>query len=108
MSDSTRAPRDRTDLYLAPVALALDAWLDKWGDIPEQHLDERISLATNEEPRTAAERQQAVTNAIAHEVQLHGWLVDLVPRGVRLHHGPNDLVLGLPENLKRYVSGPPV
>ena len=104
MSDSTRAPRDRIDLYLAPVALALDSWLDTWGDLPEADLNGRISLATNDEPRTAPERQLAVTNSIAHEIELHGWEVHLVPRGVRLHHGANELVLGLPENLKRYVS----
>jgi hypothetical protein len=105
MSDRTRTPHDRTDLYLAPVALALDSWLATWSEIPARDLHARVSLATNEEPRTESDREQAVVHAMAHEGELHGGEVELVSRGVRLYHATNELVLGLPENLRRYIVG---
>ena len=84
MTNQANVPYDRVDLYLAPVVLRLDAWLQEWSDASERDIAVRIAFTTNEEPRDVSGRKQALVHAAGHDVELHGWVVDFVDRGLRM------------------------
>lgn len=104
MSNYRGVPHDRADLYLAPVVLKLDSWLEDWSDVSEQDILVRIAVATNEEPRDVSERKRALVHVVEHDVELHGWAVDFAERGVRMRHGENQVVLGLPASLREFLT----
>ena len=106
MSHPPRVPHDRVDLYLAPAALRLDAWLDEWSHLSEHDVKLRTALATDEEPRDLSDRRQAIIRTVEQDVEMHGWAVDIVDRGLRLHHDGSQVVLGLPASLQRFLSDP--
>jgi hypothetical protein len=102
-----KRPQDITDLYLAPVALGLDAALEELAALEPAALEETVALRANVEPRTEAERRRAVVGAVTHFVELHGWSVELVERGLELSHDGNRLVLGVPAGVRAYVDRTP-
>lgn len=103
MANQPNVPHDRVDLYLAPVVLRLDSWVEEWGEMSEQDIMVRIAFTTNEEPRDVEGREKALVHAAQHDVELHGWGVEIVSRGLRLHHGEHYVVLGLPDSLRRFL-----
>lgn len=104
MANQPNVPHDRVDLYLAPVVLRLDVWLEGWSEMSAHDIARRIAFTTNQEPRDAGGREQALLQAAEHDVVLHGWAVDIVGRGLRLHHGENQVVLGLPAGLQQFLA----
>lgn len=100
---TVRRPHDATDLYLAPVTLAVDARLEELAVLSPDELAAEISLTTNLDPRGALERERAVVTTATHPLDLHGWQASLSPRGIRLSHGDHSLVLGLPSNVWEYL-----
>lgn len=105
MAHAVRRPHDTTDLYLAPVTLAVDERLERLAALSAQELADEISLTTNLDPRSALERERAAVVTATYPIDLHGWQVSLAPRGIRLSHGEHSLVLGLPPNLRDYLQG---
>jgi hypothetical protein len=101
----TTLPHDFQDLYLAPVALAIDARLAELGALGDRELAVEIALASDHPDWTEEFRQEAVLRTIAHTVELHGWTLEWDARGIRLTHGAHTFVLGLPTNLEAYRRG---
>jgi hypothetical protein len=97
-------PHDVTDLYLSPVALAVDERLAELGTLSDQELTFRLALETNSEPRSRAAAESAVLADAAYLVDTHGWDIEWDPRGVRLTHDGHTLVLGVPANVRAYVE----
>lgn len=101
----TQVPQDISDLYLAPVVLAIDARLTELGSMSDDDLVYEIALDSNLADWTAELRQHAVLRTVAYLTNLHGWTLEWDPRGVRLAHGSHVLVLGVPPNVAAYVAG---
>src|SRR3954466_2033859 len=96
-------PHDITDLRLAPVALELDATLERLGSIDGRELDTEIMRATDRalaDTADAPARQAIVLETITHDVDLEGWAASWDDRGIRLTHHSHTLVLGLPASLR--------
>ncbi len=102
---AARRPHDATDLYLAPVTLAVDGRLEELARLTPEDLASEIAVTTNSDPRTSVERERAVVSAATYPLDLHGWNVGLSPRGLRLYHADHSLVLGLPPNVLEYLEG---
>lgn len=105
MSTPAAAPHDRVDLYLAPVALSVDSWLETHSTMSQDRLKVDIVTSTNRDPQHRVDREEAVIAAMAHDIEAHGWELSLAERGVRLSHRDHGLVLGLPANLNAYIGG---
>jgi hypothetical protein len=103
----TQHPRDLTDLRLAPVALLVDGRLEELSTLDGAQLADAISFRSNHQPRSEAERGEALAAAATHLVDLTGWQATWDPRGVRLTHGNHTLVLGVSHRLTEYVAGTP-
>jgi hypothetical protein len=99
-----QAPRDYTDLFLAPVALQVDQRLEKFAALDRDALHKRVVLETNNEAWNAGRRAQDVVDSVTYLLEMHGWTASWAPRGLRLSHGHHSLVLGLPANLVAYVA----
>ena len=100
----TVRPRDLTDLYLSPVALQLDRRLEEFSRLSSDELSSTVALSTDREPRDAASRSALALKALTHLLPLHGWGVTWDARGLRVSHDEHELVLGVPDNLRRYIA----
>ncbi|HYF73461.1 MAG TPA: hypothetical protein VD864_11615 [Nocardioides sp.] len=98
-------PRDLTDLYLAPLLIALEERLEQLAPLNPGALAFEIILVTNQEPRDRAERAGMVIEVLQTGLDLHGWTLSLEPRGLRVEHAGRGVVLGLPTNLRDYLVG---
>jgi hypothetical protein len=97
-------PHDITDLYLAPVVLAIDAELERLRGKSYDDILMYIALSTNREPRPRAEKRQYFIEAVTKFIDLHGWVVTCHPRGLRLSHDDHQIVLGLPPAVYAYLE----
>lgn len=102
--NAPRRPHDPTDLYLAPVALALDHRLEELAALTVAELEARVALDTNSDPRDAAHREKALLGAVTYLIDLHGWKVGVTSRGLALSHRDRVLVLGFPQNVHAYLE----
>lgn len=98
-------PRDRADLYLAPLLLSLDERLEGLAPLNPGALSFEIMLATNQEPRDLAERAGVLLDALGAGLDLRGWELSLDSRGLRVARGDRMVVLGLPTNIRDYLVG---
>ena len=101
----TTHPTDITDLYLAPVALRLDRQLATLAHLNEERIHVWVAVVTDREAATEDERRELTLRALRREVDTHHWDLQYDPRGIRLSHGENALVLGIPEALRSYLGG---
>src|SRR3954470_22608785 len=101
----TTLPHDLQDLYLAPVALALDARVAGLGPLHGRAGGLAIALESNVADWTRELREEAVLRTVSHLTDLHGWTVGWDPRGIRLTHEGHSFVLGVPANVVAYVEG---
>jgi hypothetical protein len=99
-----RTPHDYTDLFLAPVALAVDQRLEEFAALDRGALHRRVSLETDRSARTAAQRGADVVASVTYLLDLHGWRASWDPRGLRLSHDEHSLVLGIPSAVAAYVA----
>lgn len=97
-------PHDVTDLYLSPVALAVDARLQELGQLDAADLRFRLILETNTEPRSRADAIRTVLADASYLVPTHGWDLGWDDRGLRLTHDGHTLVLGIPTNVRTFVE----
>jgi hypothetical protein len=98
-----RAPRDVTDLYLAPVALEIDRRLDALAGLSVEDLDFQVALQTDRQPTEPGSRATLLLATLSHLMPMHGWELSWDPRGVRLRHEGHSLVLGAPDSVRTYV-----
>lgn len=101
----TELPHDVADLYLAPVALQVDARLAELADLTDDKLASRIALDSDQPDWTLELRKEAVLRVVGHLIDLHGWALSWDDRGVRLSHGKHSVVLGTAANVGRFVEG---
>lgn len=87
------------------MTLAVDGRLEELARLTPEELVCEIAVTANSDAKSSVERQRAVVSAATYPLDLHGWNVDLSPRGLRLHHAEHSLVLGLPPNVLEYLEG---
>jgi hypothetical protein len=101
-------PHDVSDLYLAPLALALDAKIDELGRLQGPALRFEIALQGDHPDATRAVRETGLLTALTRNVDAHGWTFSWDARGLRLTNDGHTLVLGLPPTVLDYVEFDPV
>lgn len=92
-------PHDGSDLFLAPVALQIDARLDELATLDDEALKFRVALEGNVDLANADLVAEGVVNACTNGIDLHHWQASIDARGLRLTHDDHSLVLGMPANL---------
>ena len=100
----TTRPHDVTDLYLAPVLLAIDERLDQFEGLSPKEVEYQVALTTDHQPRDADDRAALLLLSVTHGLDTHGWEASWVPRGLRLSHDDRALALGLPDSLRAYLA----
>jgi hypothetical protein len=97
-------PHDVTDLYLAPVLLAVDARIEELGKLDKGGLAYEVALERDLPGVTRQMREEALIRAITHMTETHHWAFSWDPRGLRLTHDAHTFVLGLPAVLLDYLG----
>jgi hypothetical protein len=100
-------PHDITDLYLAPVALAVDARIEELGHLDKDGLAYEVALESDSPDFTRRIREEALIRTITHLIDRHDWEFGWDPRGLRLTHDAHTLVLGLPAVFVEYLEDSP-
>jgi hypothetical protein len=98
-------PHDITDLYLAPVVMAVGARIEELGRLDKGGLAYEVALESDSPDFTPRMRQEAMIRAITHLIDSHGWEFRWDPRGLRLTHGAHTFVLGIPAAFREYLDG---
>jgi hypothetical protein len=100
-------PRDVTDLYLAPVLLAVDARIEEFGKLDKDGLAYEVALESDTPDTTRRMREDALIRAITHLVETHHWEFSWDPRGLRMTHDSHTFVLGIPAIFLEYLADGP-
>ena len=100
-------PHDLTDLYLAPVALAVDARITELGRLDQEQLAYEVALESDSPDFTAEMRKEALIRTVTHRIDTHDWEVSWDPRGLRLSHDMHTFVLGIPAVFAEYLQDSP-
>ena len=97
-------PHDVTDLYLAPVVLAVDARIDKLGQLGKDGLAYEVALDSDSPDFTRRIREDGLIRTVTHLIDCHGWEFSWDPRGLRLTHHAHTFVLGIPAVFLEYLE----
>jgi len=97
-------PHDLTDLYLAPVALAVDARIEELGRLDKGQLAYEVALESDTPDFTRQMREEGLIRAIMHLVDARDWEFGWDPRGLRLTHEAHTFVLGVPAVFLAYLD----
>ncbi len=100
-------PHDVTDLYLAPVVLAVDARIEELGRLNKEQLAYEVALESDSPDFSRRMRQDALIRTVTHLVDCHGWEFGWDPRGLRLRHDAHTFVLGVPAVFLEYLEDSP-
>ncbi len=100
-------PHDVTDLYLAPVVLAVDARIDKLGQLGKDGLAYEVALDSDSPDYTRRMREDGLVRTVTHLIDCHGWEFSWDPRGLRLTHDAHTFVLGIPAVFLEYLEDSP-
>lgn len=100
-------PHDITDLYLAPVALAVDARIEELGHLDKGGLAYEVALESDSPDFTRRIGEEALIRTITHLINRHDWEFSWDPRGLRLTHDAHTFVLGLPAVFLEYLEDSP-
>lgn len=98
-------PHDITDLYLAPVVLAVDARIEELGRLDAEQLAYEVALESDTPDFSRDMREDALIRAVTHLVDTHDWSLGWDPRGLRLSHDTHTFVLGIPAVFGEYLEG---
>jgi hypothetical protein len=98
-------PHDVTDLYLAPVLLAVDARIEKLGKLDKDDLAYEVALESDIPDITRRMREEGLIATITHLTETHHWEFSWDPRGLRMTHGQHSFVLGIPTVFRDYLEG---
>jgi hypothetical protein len=97
-------PHDATDLYLAPVMLAVDARIEELGKLDKDELDYEVALEADSPDITLQMRKDGLIRTITHLVDVHHWEFSWDPRGLRMTHDSHTFVLGVPAVFVEYLG----
>jgi hypothetical protein len=97
-------PRDITDLYLAPVALAVDARIEELGHLDKDHLAYEVAIESDLPDVSRRMREEALIRTVTHLIDCHDWELSWDPRGLRLTHEGHSFVLGIPAVFLEYLE----
>ncbi len=100
-------PHDISDLYLAPVALAVDARIEELGQLDKVQLTYEVALESDSPDFTRQLREEALIRTVTHLIDTHDWQFGWDPRGLRLTHETHTFVLGIPAVFVEYLEGSP-
>ena len=100
-------PHDVTDLYLAPVLLAVDTRIEKLGKLDKDRLGYQVALASDSLDITRHMREDALIRTITHLIDTHHWEFSWDPRGLRMTHDAHTFVLGIPAVFFDYLGNSP-
>jgi hypothetical protein len=100
-------PHDLTDLYLAPVALAVDARIEELSQLDRDRLTYEVALESDSPDFTRQLREEALIRTITHLIDTHDWEFSWDPRGLRLTHEAHTFVLGIPALFLEYLEDSP-
>ena len=100
-------PHDVTDLYLAPVLLAVDARIEELGHLDKDQLAHKVAFQSDAQDHTPRMREEALIKTITSLIDCHGWELSWDPRGLRLTHDVHTFVLGIPGGFREYTQGNP-
>ena len=97
-------PHDISDLYLAPVALEVDARIEELGRLDKERLSYEVALESDSPDFTQQMREQALIRTVTHLIETHNWGFSWDPRGLRMTHDAHTLVLGIPAVFVEYLQ----
>ena len=97
-------PHDVTDLYLAPVLLAVDARIEELGKLDRDGLAYEVALESDRPDTTRQLREEGLIATVTHLTDTHGWAFSWDPRGLRMTHGAHSFVLGLPAVFRDFLG----
>lgn len=100
----TAHPHDITDLYLAPVVLAVDARIEELSQLDPEALAYQIALEGDHADWTPQLRETGLLRTLRYLIDLHDWEISLHPRGIKLTHEQHTLVLGIPQTFTDYLA----
>ena len=100
-------PHDVTDLYLAPVLLAVDARIEELGKLDKGGLAYEVALESDSPGITRHMRKEALIRTISHLIDTHHWEFSWDPRGLRITHHAHTFVLGIPAVFLDYLGDGP-
>ena len=100
-------PHDVTDLHLAPVVLAVDARIEKLGQLGKDGLAYEVALESDSPDFTRRIREDGLIRTVTHLIDCHGWEFSWDPRGLRLTHDAHTFVLGIPAVFLEYLEDSP-
>ena len=100
-------PHDVTDLYLAPVLLAVDARIADLGKLDKDGLAYEVALESDSPDFTQHMREEALIRTITHLIDTHHWEFSWDPRGLRMTHDAHTFVLGVPAVFLDYLENGP-
>jgi hypothetical protein len=89
-------PHDATDLYLAPVMLAVDARIEELGKLDKDGLAYEVALEADSPDITRRMREEGLIRTITHLIDRHHWEFSWDTRGLRMTHDSHTFVLGIP------------
>ncbi len=98
-------PHDVTDLYLAPVLLAVDTRIEELGKLDKDGLAYEVALESDSPDITRHMREEALIRTITHLADTHHWEFSWDPRGLRMSHDSHTFVLGIPAVFVDYLDG---
>jgi hypothetical protein len=98
-------PHDISDLHFAPVVLALDARIEELSHLDLEQLALRVAIESDGVDWTRDQRISGLLDTVRHFIECHDWTLSWDPRGVRIGHGKNSIVLGAPAVFFDYVRG---
>jgi hypothetical protein len=97
-------PHDISDLYLAPVVLAVDARIEELGRLDKDRLANEVALESDFPAWTRGMREEALIRTVTHLIDSHDWEFSWDPRGLRLTHEAHTFVLGIPAVFLEYLE----
>lgn len=100
-------PHDLTDLYLAPVLLAVEARIEQLSKLDPTELALEVALSSDAPDWTRRWREQALAAAVGHLIDLHGWELTADTRGLRLAHRRRSVMIALPMQIEAYLADAP-
>ncbi len=97
-------PHDVTDLYLAPLVLAVDARIEELGHLDKDQLAHKVAFQSDSHDHVRGVSEEALIRTVTHLTDTHGWEFSWDPRGLRLTHDAHTLVLGIPAVFLQYLE----
>jgi hypothetical protein len=97
-------PHDLADLYLAPVALGIEARIEELGKLSIDELALEVALASDTPDWSRRWREEALVATIEHLLDLHGWSLVIEDHALRLFHRGRKVLIAMPTRFEEYLA----